>query len=119
MPLLPSLHTCDIYLQQSGGECIRAFVSVTFDQVKAWHDEAGQGGIQYAVQVVSRLLNPQTSEFTAAFVGRLVAILISKAGTTLGDDVDMMLRAVLSKMQQAESLSVIQVGCHGQMFKSN
>ena len=59
--------------------------------------------------MVSRLLNPQTSEFTAAFVGRLVAILISKAGTTLGDDVEMMLRAVLSKMQQAESLSVVQV----------
>jgi len=61
------------------------------------------------VQVVSKLLDSKTSEFTATYVGRLVSLLISKMGSNLGDSLELMLRAVLSKMQQAETLSVIQV----------
>ncbi|XP_037016895.2 importin-9 isoform X4 [Artibeus jamaicensis] len=60
------------------------------------------------MQVVSQLLDPRTSEFTAAFVGRLVSTLIAKAGRELGENLDQILRAVLSKMQQAETLSVMQ-----------
>ncbi|XP_039373893.1 importin-9 isoform X3 [Mauremys reevesii] len=60
------------------------------------------------MQVVSQLLDPRTSEFTAAFVGRLVSTLISKAGSELGENLDQILRAILSKMQQAETLSVMQ-----------
>ena len=70
----------------------------------------GQNGVYYIVQVISKLLDPKSSEYTATFVGRLVSILISKLGTQLGENLDLMLRAVLSKMQQAETLSVIQVG---------
>ena len=62
------------------------------------------------VEIILKLLDPKTSEFTATFVGRLVSILISKLGPQLGDSLDLILRAVLSKMQQAETLSVIQVG---------
>lgn len=62
------------------------------------------------MQVVNQLLDPRTSEFTAAFVGRLVSTLISRAGTELGEQLDQILRAILSKMQQAETLSVMQVG---------
>lgn len=69
----------------------------------------GRNGTYYTVQVISKLLDPKTSEYTATFVGRLVSILISKMGTQLGENLDLLLRAVLSKMQQAETLSVIQV----------
>lgn len=61
------------------------------------------------MQVINKLLDPKTSEHTAAFVGRLVAVVISRCGASLGDSLDLMLRSVLSKMQQAESLSVMQV----------
>lgn len=61
------------------------------------------------MQVVSQLLDPRTSEYTAAFVGRLVSTLISKAGSELGENLDQILRAILSKMQQAETLTVMQV----------
>lgn len=111
---------------QNGGECLRAYVSVTLEQVAQWHDEQGHNGLWYVMQVVSQLLDPRTSEFTAAFVGRLVSTLISKAGRELGENLDQILRAILSKMQQAETLSVMQVrgegwsqwsgcdaGCHG------
>ncbi len=69
----------------------------------------GNSGVHYVVQIISRLLDPKTSEHTALFVGRLVSVLISKMGAQLGENLDLMLRAVLSKMQQAEALQVIQV----------
>lgn len=94
---------------QNGGECLRAYVSVALEQIAQWRDEQGNNGLWYVMQVVNQLLDPRTSEFTAAFVGRLVSTLISRAGTELGEQLDQILRAILSKMQQAETLSVMQV----------
>lgn len=88
-------------------------MSVALEQVAQWHDDQGHGGLWYVMRVVSQLLDPRTSEFTAAFVGRLVSTLISKAGRELGENLDQILRAILSKMQQAETLSVMQVGRGG------
>ncbi|TST85775.1 Importin-9 [Bagarius yarrelli] len=93
---------------QNGGECLRAYVSVALEQVGQWQDEQGHSGLWYIMQVVSHLLDPRMSEFTASFVGRLVSTLIARAGTQLGEQLDQMLRAILSKMQQAETLSVLQ-----------
>ncbi|XP_010829361.1 PREDICTED: importin-9 isoform X1 [Bison bison bison] len=103
-----TLHTDDNATMQNGGECLRAYVSVTLEQVAQWRDEQGHSGLWYVMQVVSQLLDPRTSEFTAAFVGRLVSTLIARAGRELGESLDQILRAVLSKMQQAETLSVMQ-----------
>ncbi|XP_064333394.1 importin-9 isoform X2 [Camelus dromedarius] len=103
-----TLHTDDNATMQNGGECLRAYVSVALEQVAQWRDEQGHSGLWYVMQVVSQLLDPRTSEFTAAFVGRLVSTLISKAGQELGENLDQILRAILSKMQQAETLSVMQ-----------
>ncbi|XP_057582351.1 importin-9 isoform X1 [Hippopotamus amphibius kiboko] len=103
-----TLHTDDNATMQNGGECLRAYVSVTLEQVAQWHDAQGHNGLWYVMRVVSQLLDPRTSEFTAAFVGRLVSTLISRAGRELGENLDQILRAILSKMQQAETLSVMQ-----------
>ncbi|XP_071759954.1 importin-9 [Centroberyx gerrardi] len=103
-----TLRTDDNTIMQNGGECLRAYVSVSLEQVGQWRDEQGNSGLWYVMQVVNQLLDPRTSEFTAAFVGRLVSTLISRAGTELGEQLDQILRAILSKMQQAETLSVMQ-----------
>ncbi|XP_060701629.1 importin-9 [Hemiscyllium ocellatum] len=103
-----TLHTDDNATMQNGGECLRAYVAVALEQIAQWHDDQGHNGLWYVMQVVSQLLDPRTSEYTAAFVGRLVSTLISKAGSQLGDNLDQILRAILSKMQQAETLSVMQ-----------
>uniref|UniRef100_A0A8C4QTR3 Importin-7/11-like TPR repeats domain-containing protein n=1 Tax=Eptatretus burgeri TaxID=7764 RepID=A0A8C4QTR3_EPTBU len=102
------IHLSDAITQYFGGECLRAFVSVAVEQVAAWHDDQGRGGLWYVLGVVDRLLDPRSSEFAAAFAGRLVSGLIARLGSQLGDSLDLMLRAVLSKMQQAETLSVMQ-----------
>lgn len=103
-----TLRTDDNTIMQNGGECLRAYVSVALEQIAQWRDEQGNSGLWYVMQVVNQLLDPRTSEFTAAFVGRLVSTLISRAGTQLGEQLDQILRAILSKMQQAETLSVMQ-----------
>ncbi|KAM8976738.1 importin-9 [Pelodytes ibericus] len=103
-----TLRTDDNTTMQNGGECLRAYVSVALEQIAQWRDEQGHSGLWYVMQVVGQLLDPRTSEFTAAFVGRLVSTLISKAGRELGENLDQILRAILSKMQQAETLSVMQ-----------
>ncbi|OAD62485.1 Importin-9 [Eufriesea mexicana] len=93
---------------QSGGEVIRTYLAVAARQVTVHRDSDGQTGLQYILQIVAQLLNPQLSEFTATFVGRLVTTLIRKAGNTLGENLDLLLKAVLSKMQRAETLTVVQ-----------
>uniref|UniRef100_A0A8C7NSC4 Importin 9 n=1 Tax=Oncorhynchus mykiss TaxID=8022 RepID=A0A8C7NSC4_ONCMY len=103
-----TLRTDDNTTMQNGGECLRAYVSVALEQVGQWRDMEGHSGLWYVMQVVSQLLDPRTSEFTAAFVGRLVSTLIARASTELGEQLDQILRAILSKMQQAETLSVMQ-----------
>ncbi|XP_076333062.1 importin 9 [Tachypleus tridentatus] len=102
------LNTDDNTTVQNGGECLRAYVSVALEQITAWHDEVGHNGLYYTLQVAQHLLDPKTPESSAAFVGRLVSSLIAKAGTSLADKTELLLRAVLSKMQQTETLSVIQ-----------
>ncbi|XP_066017141.1 importin-9 isoform X1 [Pocillopora verrucosa] len=93
---------------QGGGQCLRAFVYVSPEQMSAWRDSQGNSAISYVVRATSHLLDPRAPEFTASFVGRLVTTLISKVGSNLGDNLDLLLRGVLSKLQQAETLSIIQ-----------
>lgn len=101
-------HSDDCSVLQNGGECLRAFVSCAMEQISSWHDDMGHSGLDYVVNVTQYLLHPKTPESAAAFVGRLVALLINKAGSALGDNADLLLRAVLSKMQQSEAMSVTQ-----------
>lgn len=103
---------------QNGGECLRAFVAVSPDQVAAYKDpESGHTGLYFVIQVVLNLLSPTVSESSSAFVGRLVSTLFNRAGNHLGvDSVDLILRAVLSKLQGSSSLvaaqSLIMVYAH-------
>jgi hypothetical protein len=98
------LRTEDHSVMQSGGECLRAFLFVSPEQVCTYKNGEGLNSI---LQVTTLLLNPLSTEYTAAFIGRLVITLITKAGNYLGEKIDLLLKAVISKMQLVESLSVI------------
>lgn len=98
------LRTEDHSVMQSGGECLRAFLHVAPEQVCTYQN--GQG-LNKILEVTTMLLNPMSSEFSASFIGRLVITLISKAGNFLGDQIDLLLKAVISKMQLVEALNVI------------
>jgi len=106
---LLKLHPVDYACFQTGGECLRTYISIAPEQVFNHQDSEGHTGLWYSLQVAALLLNPSSSEYTATFVGRLIITLITKAGNILGENLDLLLKAVLSKMQRAETLSVIQV----------
>lgn len=59
------------------------------------------------MQVATLLLNPMSNEFTAAFVGRLIITIVTKAGNLLGDNIQLLLKAVISKLQLVEALNVV------------
>lgn len=98
------LRTEDHSVMQSGGECLRAFLTVDPEQICGYKN--GEG-LNYIMEVTTMLLNPMNTESTAAFIGRLVITIITKVGNLLGENVDLLLKAVISKMQLVESLNVI------------
>ena len=95
---------------QNGGECIRSFVSKSVDQIAAFRDpESGKDGMSIVMQVCLHLLDPRVNESCAAFVGKLIFVTIIKGSPYLGNEnVHLLLRSVLSKLQTSETLSVIQ-----------
>jgi len=111
-----ALTSDDPTIVQNGGECLRAFVSVCPDQVAAYRDSEGHSGLYFIIQVALNLLSPTVNESCSAFVGRLVSTLFNRAGAHLGESVDLILRAVLSKLQGSHSLvaaqSLIMVYAH-------
>ena len=104
-----TLTTDDNTVLQSGGECLRSYISTAPQQVANFTDNQGKSGVLHIIAVAEHLLNPTGSEFSATFVGRLVTTLIQKIGPNmLGDNLDLLLKAVLSKLQGAKTLSVVQ-----------
>ncbi|XP_031636369.1 importin-9 isoform X2 [Contarinia nasturtii] len=98
------LATDDNAIMQSGGECLRAFISVSSEQICSYNN--GEG-LNYIMQVATMLLNPMSNEFTATFVGRLIITIVTKAGNFLGDNIQLLLKAVISKLQLVEALNVV------------
>ncbi|EDW38461.1 GL12000 [Drosophila persimilis] len=100
------VHTDDHAVMLAGGECLRSFINVSPAQICSYQN--GEGGNCIMQVVAAVLLNPMNSEMTAAGqIGRLVITIITKMGTMLGPNVDMLLKAVISKMQNLECLKVI------------
>lgn len=98
------LRTEDHSVIQSGGECLRAYIFTSPEQVCRYKN--GEG-LNWVMQITTMLLNPLNTEFTATFIGRLVITIITKAGAFLGEHIDLLLKAVISKMQLVQALSVM------------
>jgi len=103
-----TLASDDNAVMQSGGECLRAYVSVAPEQLCTFADAEGKTGLWYLVRVAEHLLNPVGDEFSATFVGRLVTTLIQRTGDKLGAELEILLKAVLSKLSGTKTLSVVQ-----------
>lgn len=74
------------------------------------HQLTGHTGLSIIGSVVSKLLDPKAPECSAAYVGKLVSLLISKLSDSIGSDLDLILRAVLSKLQMTDTPTIVQVG---------
>jgi hypothetical protein len=87
---------------------LRAFLSKSIEQVINWHDEKGVSALSYIVMVINHMLDPKTSENSCSFIGKLINTLIRQTAAVLGDNLDLILKAVLSKMQSSNILLVQQ-----------
>jgi hypothetical protein len=76
--------------------------------VTAWRDEKGVSALNYIVMVINHMLDPKTSENSCSFIGKFINTLIRQTATVLGDNLDLILKAVLSKMQSSNILLVQQ-----------
>ena len=91
-------------------------------------DSSGRDGLQYVIQVVLHLLDPARPEYSASFVGKFIIAFVKvvscfiqrmcycvtvlpsspQAGSVLGENLELLLRAVLSKMHSVQTPSVMQ-----------
>lgn len=90
---------------QSGGECVRACLAQGFHQVSAININ-GISGLEYILQLIGKLLDPEGSEYGALYAGRLVSSLIKLAGTSL--NINDILQAVLNKLTKCDSPTIQQ-----------
>ena len=93
---------------KSGGECLRAFLSKSIDQVVNLKDDKGVSALNYIVLVINHMLDPKTSENGCSFIGKLINTLILHTAHVLGDNLESILKAVLSKIQSSNVLLVQQ-----------
>ncbi|KAI6656017.1 hypothetical protein LOD99_1751 [Oopsacas minuta] len=103
-----TLRTDDNSILQSGGECMCAFLAADTEGLIGWQDQEGAGGLHYAVKVIEHILDPKHSEFSAAFVGKLIIMLVRKVGALLGKLLSVILRAVISKLSVSVTPNVMQ-----------
>lgn len=96
------LRTDDQAVMQSGGKCIRAFIHVAPEQVCSFRE--GEG-LNLIMQITTMLLNPMLNT-DASSVGELIITLIARAGTSLGDNIYLLLKAVISKLQTVNKWDV-------------
>jgi hypothetical protein len=102
------LKSDDTAVLQSGGECLRAYISKSIDQIVNWKDDKGVSALNYIVLVINHMLDPKTSENGCSFIGKLINTLIKQTANILGDNLDAILKSVLSKMQSSNILLVQQ-----------
>lgn len=98
----------DTGVLQSGSECLRAYMSKSMDQIINWKDDKDQSALSYIVLVINHMLDPKTSEHGCQQIGRVITTLMRQAAHVLGDDLNFILKAVLSKMQASDIISVQQ-----------
>jgi len=98
------LRSDDHSIMVSGGECLRCFITASPEQV--YNFKNGEG-LNYVMQVTTMLLNPTHNEMSAGQIGRLVIAIIHKMGNVMGENVDHILKAVISKLQLVECLRVV------------
>lgn len=102
------LKSDDTAVLQSGSDCIRAYISKSIDQIVNWKDDKGQSALNYIVLVINHMLDPKTSENGCQNIGKLITTLMRHTAQVLGDNLDFILKAVLSKMQSSDILTIQQ-----------
>ncbi|KAM3584016.1 hypothetical protein VKS41_003985 [Umbelopsis sp. WA50703] len=108
-PLMHTLWTVkDNEVLQSGQQCLKTLVGKDSAHLIQWRDQSGKTGLQYVVEFVANLLQPDHSESEAMFVGDLIVKLIQKAGNDIGPVLPDLLNVIIVRLTTAKIPSFIQ-----------
>lgn len=99
----------DEELLRAATSAVKSMVEHDADQMFAWHDENGKGGLEVILIIIDRLLSPSLDDNAAAEVGGLAAELVEKAGAErLGPYLTQLLHAVAIRLSTATKAQFIQ-----------
>lgn len=99
----------DDELLKSGTSAVKHMLSHDPEQLFAYQDESGKGGLEVVLIIIDRLLNPNVDDNGAAEVGGLAAEVVEKAGSDrLGPFLPQLLQAVASRLGTATQAAFIQ-----------
>ena len=103
------LGSMDDELLKSATAAVKHMLSHDPEQVFAFQDQAGKGGLEVVLIIIDRLLNPAVDDHGAAEVGGLAAEVVEKAGAErLGPYLEQLLRAVAVRLATATEAQFIQ-----------
>ncbi|KAF2483017.1 armadillo-type protein [Neohortaea acidophila] len=111
MPRLSRLlmESNDDELLKSATSALQNMLNHDPEQVFAFQDHNGKGGLEVVLIVIDRLLNPSVDDNGAAEVGGLAAELVEKAGSArMGPYLMQLLRAVAIRLASASQAHLIQ-----------
>eukprot|EP00039_Didymoeca_costata_P008500 m.112850 g.112850 ORF g.112850 m.112850 type:complete len:1029 (-) comp14106_c0_seq1:32-3118(-) len=101
------LQSTDNSALDSGISCLMEFCTRGMEQIASWTDAANTG-LGYVMQVVIRLLHPDTPEEASSQAGRLVNRIFATAQDKVAGQMNDLLLAVLMKLQGVKQLTNIQ-----------
>jgi importin-9 len=85
------------------------FIQQDASQLLTWQSSDGSSGLQLALAVVFRLLDPKEGESGGLVVGELVMRLLAGSGDAILEHVPRLLGALIQRMVTAKTATFIQV----------
>nr|POE72430.1 importin subunit beta-5 [Quercus suber] len=99
----------DDELLKSGTSAVKHMLSHDPEQLFAYQDDTGKGGLEVVLIIIDRLLSSAVDDNGAAEVGGLAAEVVEKAGAErLGPFLTQLLQAVASRLHTASQAAFIQ-----------
>ncbi|KPM02909.1 importin-9-like protein [Sarcoptes scabiei] len=100
----------DSAIFQNGSECLSVFLKKGSDLLVQYVDPVTyQNGIFMAFNICVNLLNPNISDSAAAYIGRVIVILMMKCGQWIErDNIEHLLRSTLVRLNKGKELLLIQ-----------
>ncbi|ORY53662.1 ARM repeat-containing protein [Rhizoclosmatium globosum] len=107
-PLIQAmLHSEDNSILQEGQDCLQSIILKDMSAVVQWTDGT-KNGLGYVLDVIARLLNPQSDQSSCLFLGSLVTSVIQKGGESVTPILPNLLTAIVHRLSTATYTQLIE-----------
>ncbi|KAJ3130777.1 hypothetical protein HK100_007495 [Physocladia obscura] len=107
-PLIQAMVTSiDNGILQEGQDCLQSMVLKDVNSVINWND-GSKNGLSYILDIIARLLDPNSDESSCLYIGSLITAVIKKARTSITPILPQLLSAIMSRLATAKYTQLIQ-----------